>query len=125
MNRRPLTLGALALVAVACAALLIVLARGVAAVDAEVAALQSPERRALLADDPEAPSFGPADRVARVILSVDDDIQFRRALGLIEESRRLDHLPNEVLKIHAEAIALLQRVDRGQPQRASRAWGMA
>lgn len=112
---------ALALVALGCAALLIAFARGVGAVTDELDALESSGPRVALARDADLPAFGPADRIARLALSVDDDIEFRRALGLIEESRRFAHLPNDVLEIHAQAIASLQRLNGSPSARASRA----
>ncbi len=121
MSTRRIFGGALALLAVAGAALLIVLARGVSAVDDQVVALRAPASRAVLTHDPDAPVFGLADRVARTLLSAEDELEFRRALGFIEESRRLAHLPNQVLELHAQAIAVLQRIDDHPPERASRA----
>lgn len=121
LSRRRLTQTVLSLLALACAALLVVLARGVGAVDGEIDALRGSEARVALAAAPDLPAFGPADRVARSFLSAGDDIEFRRALGLIEESRRLDHLPNRVLELHAQAIALLQRLDDEPRGRASQA----
>jgi hypothetical protein len=124
MNKRRLIEGALALLALACAALLIAFARGVATVENEVAALESPAVRITLAGDADLPEFGPADRLAQTLLSSEGDIEFRRALGLIELSRQFDHIPNQVLELHAQAIALLQRLDRDPRERASRASAM-
>lgn len=121
MSKRLLIKVTLALVALACAALLIALARGVAAVDDEIAALESPPARIAIALDPGLPALGPADRTGASFLSVDDDIEFRRALGLIEASRQPDAPPNQVLELHAQAIALLQRLDGEPRQRASQA----
>ena len=111
----------LALLALAGAAVLVAFARGVAAVDGELAALEAREARLALAQDASLPAFGPADRVARSLLGLGQDIELRRALGLIEESRRFSHIPNQVLELQAQAIALLQQLDGDPPERASRA----
>ena len=121
MSQRRLLGAGLALLALASAALLITLVRGVGAVGDEVAALESAPARVSLARDVDLPAFGPADRIALSFLSAEDDIEFRRALGLIEESRRFDHLPNQVLELHAQAIASLQRLGGGPRERSSQA----
>jgi hypothetical protein len=125
MSSRRLLEGALALIALAIAALLIVFARGVDSVQREVASLTSSSARIALVRDPGQPEFGAADRLARRALGAQDDLEFARALGLVEDSRRLERPPNEVLELHAEAIVLLQRLDGGSRQRASQAAAMS
>ncbi len=121
MSQRRIVSLALAGLALAGAALLVVLARGVEAVDQEIAALQEPPARVALVRDVEQPAFGPSDRVARTLLSAGDDIEFRRAIGLIEESRRVGDLHTPILELQAGAIAILQRLTDDPPERASQA----
>ncbi len=124
MSSRRLLEVTLALTALAVAALLVVFARGVDSVEREVASLTSSSARIALVRDPGQSDFGAADRLARRALGAQDDLEFARALGLVEDSRRLEHLPNEVLELHAEAIVLLQRLDGSPRQRASQAAAM-
>ena len=66
--------------------------------------------------------FGPAGTAAEWFIGAADDIEFREALGLVERSRQLSHLPVEVIKLHGQAVALLlPLVESGDAQRASRA----
>ena len=76
MSQRRLLGAGLALLALASAALLITLVRGVGAVGDEVAALESAPARVSLARDVDLPAFGPADRIALSFLSAEDDIEF-------------------------------------------------
>ena len=121
MTKRTLIHVLLVLLALAGAALLVAFARGVGAVERELSALDSRDQRLALAQDPGLPAFGPADRLARDLLGLGDDIELRRAVGLIEESRRFSHIPNQTLELQAQAIALLQQIDGEPRDRASRA----
>ena len=120
MTRMGLIKAATVVAVLVAASLLIVLARSVSSVGGELRVLDSSAARVHLAADPELLDFGSGDRVARAMLAVDDDFDFRVALGLIEQSRNFDHLPSRVIELHAEAVALLlPMLDSGEPHQAS------
>lgn len=120
MTRRFAGLLAAALVAVAAAVLLVLLARGVGEAADRV---ESGRIQAAAALDREPPALGSAAAIVEPWLGVEDDARFQEALGIVERSTGPGLESQEIVKLHAEAIARLGpiAVGNGQPTVRSRA----
>ena len=117
MTRRSSGLLAVALVAVAAAVLLVMLARGVGEAEARI---ESGQIQAAAALDRGAARAGFAAEIVEPWLGVDDDARFQQALGLVERSAGPDLASQEIVKLHAEAIARLGPIVAGDGEAPTR-----
>ncbi len=123
MTRRSTGLLAAALVALAAAVLLVLLARGIGEAADRI---ESGRIQAAAALEVEPPALGVAAGIVEPWLGVEEDTRIQEALGIVERSTDPALASQDIVKLHAEAIARLGPIAAGNGEASvrSRAAGL-